>query len=599
MFWRLFSTFSVLLLFSISLLGIVIVKRVEQQDLKQIEESLRTKAILVREAVRDRPASELPRLQQRVVALGHEIGTRITLLAEDGRVLADSEEDPTEMDNHDSRPEVRAARDAPWGKATRFSSTLGQPMMYVAVRAEDPGAAVGYVRVALSLDSVHERLAHLGYLVWTTAVATAVAAQILAYLLARRITQPIEELTAGVKRVASGSYGHKVYVPGRDEVGMLAQTFNDMSERSEAQFAQLEEDRQQLRMILSGMVEGVVALDAQQRILFANERAIQLLGLQSGAASGRKLWEVVRRRALQDVLRRVLAKPEPHQEEIHWDGPAARSLTVYAAPMPGSPPRGAVLVLHDTTEQRRLERVRQEFVANVSHELKTPLSVIKACAETLLEGAVDDPQHRGPFLERIAEQADRLYALILDLLSLARIESGTEALEYQAVPVAQIVMACLERHRTRADAKGLLLEAVLGPNPDSEVAVWADEDAVNQILDNLIDNALKYTLTGGHVMVRWREEEAQVCLEIEDTGIGIPQQDLPRIFERFYRVDKARSRELGGTGLGLSIVKHLVQAMQGSVQATSRLGQGTTFAVRLPRSRPVVGTPRRECQTTP
>jgi two-component system phosphate regulon sensor histidine kinase PhoR len=255
--------------------------------------------------------------------------------------------------------------------------------------------------------------------------------------------------------------------------------------------------------------------------------------------------------------------------------------------MPGSPPRGVLLVLHDTSELRRLERVRQEFVANVSHELKTPLSVIKACVETLLEGAADDPQHRAPFLERIAEQADRLHALILDLLSLARIESGTEVFQSQAVPLGPAVAACLERHRTRAKGKDLLLEAVAPSaafDGKEELAAWADEEAINQILDNLVDNALKYTPPGGRIAVSWRAENGEVCLEVRDTGIGIPEQDLPRIFERFYRVDKARSRELGGTGLGLSIVKHLVHAMQGSVQATSRLGQGTMFLVRLPRA---------------
>jgi two-component system phosphate regulon sensor histidine kinase PhoR len=360
-----------------------------------------------------------------------------------------------------------------------------------------------------------------------------------------------------------------------------------MSERLAAQFTQLGEDREQLRMILGGMVEGVVALDGEQRILFANERALQLLGVPNQAAAGRRLWEVVRQRALQDLVRQALADPKPCQQELTWTGPAAKSLTVHAARLPGSPPRGAVLVLHDTTELRRLERLRQDFVANVSHELKTPLSVIKACVETLLDGAVDDPEHRGPFLQRIAEQGDRLHALILDLLSLARIESGAEMLEFQAVPLGPAVAACLERHRARAAGKNQRFEAVPEPAAGpagAETAAWADEEAVAQILDNLVDNAVKYTPPGGRIQVRWRAEDGHVRLEVEDSGIGIPEQDLPRIFERFYRVDKARSRELGGTGLGLAIVKHLVQAMRGSVRASSRVGQGTTFAVRLPRA---------------
>ncbi len=244
-----------------------------------------------------------------------------------------------------------------------------------------------------------------------------------------------------------------------------------------------------------------------------------------------------------------------------------------------------MLVLHDTTELRRLERLRQEFVANVSHELKTPLSIIKVCVETLLDGAVGDEHHREHFLEQIAGQSDRLHALILDLLSLAHIQSGEELFDFQAVSVAEVVQACMERHRPRAEAKQQSLEAV-PPSDERPITVWADEEAVEQILDNLLDNAVKYTPEGGRVSVRWRREDEQVSLEVSDTGIGIPESDLPRIFERFYRVHKARSREMGGTGLGLSIVKHLTQALHGSVRASSKPGHGTTFTVCLPSAPP-------------
>lgn len=586
MFWRLFGTYALLLLATVGFLGTIVVGRVERYHLERIEESLRTKAILIREAVRDRPESQAQAMQERITALRTEIATRITLLAADGRVLADSEEDPGEMENHARRSEVEAARVAGIGTATRYSNTLGQRMMYVALRTDDERGATAFVRVALPLTEVQEQVGTLRRLVVSAAALTGLAAVALALGLARRITRPLQELTAEAERIAAGDYGGTVLAHGRDEVGTLARTFNGMSRRLAAQFAQLAEDRQQLRMILGGMVEGVIALDAEQRILFANERAGRLLAFNVAAATGRKLWEVVRRRALQDVVKRSLSEPEPCWQELSWNEPAARSLTVHAARLPGSPTRGAVLVLHDTTELRRLERVRQEFVANVSHELKTPLSVIKACIETLLEGAVDDPQHRGTFLEQIASQADRLQALILDLLSLARIESGRELFEFQSVPLGPVVVTCLERHRARADGKQLVLEAV-PPEPAEaaeECAAWADEEAICQILDNLVDNALKYTPEGGRIRVRWRAKDDHVVMEVEDTGIGIPEADLPRIFERFYRVDKARSRELGGTGLGLSIVKHLAQAMQGSVRAASQPGGGSTFTVRLPRA---------------
>jgi two-component system phosphate regulon sensor histidine kinase PhoR len=241
-------------------------------------------------------------------------------------------------------------------------------------------------------------------------------------------------------------------------------------------------------------------------------------------------------------------------------------------------------VLHDTTELRRLERLRQEFVANVSHELKTPLSVIKANVETLLDGAVDDPLHRGSFLKQIASQGDRLHYLILDLLSLARIESGEELFEFQAIEVEEVAQAAIERHQTRAEGRNQTLVLVPSDPAAGSAAVWADEEAMEQILDNLLDNALKYTPERGKIRLGWRVEGNQVALEVSDTGIGIPAADLPRIFERFYRVDKARSRELGGTGLGLSIVKHLVQALHGSVRASSQVNVGTTFTVTLPRA---------------
>jgi two-component system phosphate regulon sensor histidine kinase PhoR len=408
---------------------------------------------------------------------------------------------------------------------------------------------------------------------------------VLSARLARRMGRPLRDLIGVADKLGEGNSGQRVFTEGQDEIGELVWAFNRMSEQLDARIARLEEDRQQLRTILSGMVEGVVALDSGQRILYANERATQLLGLPWQAPVGRRLWEVVRQRPLLDVVQRALDSSEPQREELGWSGSSMRSLTVHAARLPGLPPRGAVLVLHDTTELRRLERLRQEFVANVSHELKTPLSIIKACVETLLDGAVDDPKHRRQFLEQLEAQSTRLHVLILDLLSLARIESGTELFDFQPLLVCEIVTACMERHRPRAESKGQVFEMV-PPADDEGLAVWADEEALEQILDNLLDNAVKYTPQEGRVSMRWRREGEQVCLEVTDTGIGIPEADLPRIFERFYRVDKARSRELGGTGLGLSIVKHLAQAMRGSVRATSRSGQGTTFTVSLPLAEP-------------
>lgn len=404
---------------------------------------------------------------------------------------------------------------------------------------------------------------------------------LLSLVLTRQFRQPFYDLVDAMSRMGSGVIGPRLAPEDDDpEVALLAERFNRASEELTARIARLEEDRQQLRTILSGMVEGVVALDGEQRILYANDRATDLLELPTPAPVGRPLWEVLRHRSLLDAVRSAQEENEPHREEFAWNGAASRSLTVHAARLAGMPSRGTVLVLHDTTELRQLERLRRDFVANVSHELKTPLSVIKVCVETLLDGAGEDPAHRGRFLEQIGRQGDRLHSLILDLLSLARIESGAELYDFRQVALADVVEECVERHRPRAEARGQAL-AVVG---EEGVRVWADEEAVEQVLENLLDNAVKYTPKGGRIEVRWLREAEQVCVEVADTGIGIPEADLPRIFERFYRVDKARSREMGGTGLGLSIVKHLASAMHGSVGATSEVGKGTTFRVWLPEA---------------
>jgi two-component system phosphate regulon sensor histidine kinase PhoR len=405
-----------------------------------------------------------------------------------------------------------------------------------------------------------------------------------AYFLAARFTRPLADLTDAARHLAEGELGQSVHAAGSREVVALARALNVMTARLAASFAQVDHDRQQLRTILSGMVEGVVALDDDQRILFANDRAVQLLEFPADQAVGRKLWEVTRLRAVQEAAEKGLRGSGPFRTELDWQGPTDKSLVVYVSRLPGPDSPGAVMVLHDTTELRRLERLRQEFSANVSHELKTPLANIKSAVEVLLDGAAEDPATRGMFLAQIDEQSTLLDALVADLLSLARIESGLVSLKFEAVEVEDAVHSCLDRHRTRAEAKKQTLNGVALAGCPPTLAVWADADGLGRILDNLVDNAIKYTPPGGRITVRWQAAPQQVTLEVEDTGIGIPEPDLPRIFERFYRVDQARSRELGGTGLGLAIVKHMVQVLNGTVAVTSAVGAGTTFRISLPRA---------------
>jgi len=403
--------------------------------------------------------------------------------------------------------------------------------------------------------------------------------------ISKEISSLLEEISMGLQRVGLGEDRQKILSDEPGALGNLVKSFNRMAIRLAEKISQLEEERQQLRTILSGMVEGVVALDSTQRILFANETALKLLGLTNTTTEGKRLWELIRNRDLMDLVSDSLAQPDPKKKELAWSLGAAKNLTIHAARLPGVPVRGAVLVLHDTTELRRLERLRQDFVANVSHELKTPLAVIKVCAETLADGAMDDSVNRMRFLNQILDQSERLNTLIMDLLSLARIEAETEMFEKVAIPVGEMVNHSVASHQdiTKSKSQILVSQPMTGDfAPEEGMAAWCDEEAFLQILDNLLDNAVRYTPDGGKIEVNWGRGKDFVIIEVRDNGVGIPEADLPRIFERFYRVDKARSKQLGGTGLGLSIVKHLAQAMNGTITATSQVGKGTSFTLQLP-----------------
>ncbi len=376
-----------------------------------------------------------------------------------------------------------------------------------------------------------------------------------------------------------------VDIPQQDEIGMLAEAFNTMSrqlteriDELQNKTLELEENGNRLGTVLAGMIEGVIAVDRSERILFANRAAHPLLDLSADEAIGRPIGEAIRNKTVHDVVRETLSGRQKHA--VEFEVPRSHTvMAMLATRMPGNPSPGVVLVTHDVTELRRLENLRHEFVSNVSHELKTPLTSIQTFTETLLNGAMHDKEHAHRFLERIYEQSERLHALILDLLSLAKIESGQEVFEVAPLAINTLIANCVEECRGIAESKPihLIVEA-----PDEEVEVEAESEGLRYIMNNLIDNAVKYTPAGGQVTVRWHAEHGNAVITVADTGVGIADEHQQRIFERFYRVDKARSRELGGTGLGLSIVKHLTQMFLGNVSVSSQVGKGSEFTVQLP-----------------
>ncbi len=416
------------------------------------------------------------------------------------------------------------------------------------------------------------------------AVESACVALILWWIIGH-VIRPVTTLNEAADALAIGDYGHRAYVPSQDELGRLAGTLNRMSEDMLARTTQLGETVARQSTVLGGMIEGVVAIDARQRIVLANEAARRLFDFRPPTVEGRSLLEVIRNHALHEAVTNVLATSEPRRCEVLRAGPPAMCVDIHVQPLPGDPCPGVVLVIHDTTELRRLEAMRREFVANVSHELKTPLSSIKAYTETLQNGALHDPEVGQRFLTRIEEQTERLTRLIMDMLMLARIESDHQVFEIVSLDVQPIVQKCVEERHRAAEAKHIAIHAQANGTSTataSDCRVKSDREGLREILDNLLDNAIKYTPEHGNIWVEWNANDSVMHITVRDSGIGIKPEHQERIFERFYRVDTARSRELGGTGLGLSIVKHLAQAMNGSVFVASELGQGSVFTVELP-----------------
>jgi two-component system phosphate regulon sensor histidine kinase PhoR len=438
----------------------------------------------------------------------------------------------------------------------------------------------------------------VSWLSWGQAGLAAAAAfsllgLVVGWQILRRTAGALSDLAKHLHAVASGDFTRTLPQDERQEWGPVGEALVHMQQRIGQQIRELDQDRRELQAVFRCMAEGVIVIDGTQQVQFINEAASQLLRLPIDGCRGRKLWELIRHRPFVEAAEAVLRSEEPVRCEIDWSARDDRVLALHGSSLAGASLRGAVLVLQDISELRRLERMRQDFVANVSHELKTPLAAIQAVVETLLDGAIHDPVHNVKFLERVRENSERLSFLVQDLLTLSRIQSGQELLEIKALDPGPIIEQCVQRQEHRAQAQQQRLSCEPPPTP---ILCRADEDALHHMLDNLVDNAIKYTPPGGAITLRWREEAGEAVIEVADTGVGIPEKDLPRVFERFYRVDKARSRELGGTGLGLSIVKNLAQALSGRVTAESQVGVGSTFRIVLPLAR--VNTDARRLATT-
>jgi two-component system phosphate regulon sensor histidine kinase PhoR len=509
---------------------------------------------------------------------------RFTVTTPTGKVIGESHEDLVEMRNHSDRQEIIDALHSGFGQSIRLSPTLGEKMMYVAIPTRRDGRPVAVVRTAMGLTAIDQTVHDIHvHIAWAALVIAAMAA-LVSLLLSRSISQPIVRMRRIAQLFSRGQLNVRVPAAGAAELDDLAKALNEMASQLSDRIVTITSQRNELGTILSSMVEGVFAVDSQGRLANINKAAAQLLGLDPAQAQGRSVEEVVRNADLQRFVRGTLLSDGPTEADVSFPIEEGRFFHVRGAGL--SDPRGersgAVIVLSDTTRIHRLEEVRRDFVANVSHELKTPVTSIQGFVEALQEGPLADAEQTRRYVDIIARHAQRLNAIIDDLLSLSRLEDGAQRrdISFETARLRPILEAVKDLSGVKADEKQIQIALVCEESLEASLNAPLLEQAVL----NLADNAIKYSDPGSHVEIRADQTRDETTISVKDTGCGIPREHISRIFERFYVVDKSRSRKLGGTGLGLSIVKHIAQVHGGYVTVESTPGQGSSFAIHLPRA---------------
>lgn len=553
---------------------------------QEIASVLEKRARLVETLIRERLEQgglELDRLC-RDTGLGPS--TRITVIAETGEVLCDTDRAPAGMDNHGDRPEIRTALRGQIGTSIRYSHTTRKNMLYVAVPLQPGGNLSGVVRVSLPLTSMSDALRRVQGETLLGGLGIALVAALVSLIVSRRITRPLVEMKRGAELFAAGALQYRLPVDETEELGGLAQAMNAMASELDSKIQALTRQRSEQEAILSSMTEGLLAVSGEERILIINQAAGRMLGVNPDQVKDKTVPEALRNRELLDLLKKILSGRGPVEGELELAAGEGQKifLQVHAGLLLDSRQEkiGAVIAMNDVTRLRRLEEVRKEFVANVSHELRTPITSIKGFVETLQEGAIERREDALRFLAIIARQVDQMNAIIEDLLLLSRVEreEESESIAREEVRLKELIEGALEVCAVKAESKKIRLDLECDP----ELTVRANSALLSQALVNLIDNAVAYSEPGQAVEVKAKLEDARLRIRVKDQGAGIPAEHLPRIFERFYRVDKARSRKLGGTGLGLAIVKHIVRAHHGQVTVESEPGKGSVFTISLPRN---------------
>lgn len=566
--------------------GILMMQTFKKNHISALEDSM-VRQMKVIAAKMEWRTGDLPELIDYYTNEANELGeytdSRVTFIRSDGVVVGDSDYDVTKMDNHLMRKEVKEAYKLGVGQSVRSSDTMHQNMIYVAIPVTIQEGEEPYIlRMAMSLEEVDQSIGRLTMVLIIGLLILFVIAALISYSIAQSMTRPLEQITKVAKRIKNMDYQARVKVRKNDEIGELGTAINAMADSLQVQMTRIKQNESQLESVLANMINGVVMIDAKGQILLMNRRAEEVLGFSARELVGRHFAEAKQQYELSQIIQEALETRKHIKEEITFYFPEERLLELNLVPISQSGPGdfgGVLLVLQDVSAIRRLERMRSEFVANVSHELKTPIAAVKGFAETLLGGAVQDEETARSFLQIIFDESERLNRLIGDILELSKIESRRVPLIFSPVEMESFVDKTITLLEPEAKRKSIQLSCKI----ESGLYVEADEDRLRQIFMNLLANGINYTPEGGRVSLLVNAlDHDHIRIQISDTGIGIPKKDLPRIFERFYRVDKARSRSSGGTGLGLSIVKHLVELHKGTLSVTSTVGVGTTFTIDLP-----------------
>ncbi len=508
---------------------------------------------------------------------------RFTVMLPDGRVIGDSEADAAHMDSHSDRPEVRDALATGKGMSQRYSASVGRQMLYLAQRVPLDGPVQAVVRVSVPVRTLMRDMESSDRVLLVLLVVVLGATLVLSYGAALRIVGPVAELKSGLARIGGGELSHRLAIPPVPHLAELARSINQTADRLQTYIQALNEERNLRTLILANMTRGVIAIDTNHAIMDLNGAARQLLNLQNPAPEGTRIGEVTRYPELLTLIDASERRDEPVEREMATGETGEILLNMRATALKDMAGAriGTLVVLSDVTLLRRLETVRQDFVANVSHELRTPVTSVKGFAETLLDGAMKDPATAERFLKIIVRQASQLESIIRDLLELSRLEQNSaQTLDRQMTPMAGVLKSAIELCQSRASERGVMLSFACAEG----LTVVMHSGLMEQALVNLIDNAIKYGSSGEGAKVDIAAVREGTCarITVRDYGNGIEHKHLERLFERFYRVDKGRSRELGGTGLGLAIVKHIVLIHNGTVGVESEVGKGSTFTIRLP-----------------